>query len=243
VAASDGVYEWRSFPDDNDQVALWRDGRQLGNYRFSTGEYFPRLAPGLWGVAEEPPYPPPTTERAYPAQREPDGTLNFGLVLDRMPSAGKHLLNGREVTKEELLEAIGKPRVVDDSKWLCLTIIGPDAARRQVLNDLHSSPVLAPWRERIKVQDYPPDHWAVRDAGFKSDGNPTIYCQAADGKVLHRQDDYRGPEALAEVLRKAEPTYQPAKDPDLNKSLTGVPLVVWLAGAVLVLLLWKGDEK
>jgi hypothetical protein len=229
-------YEWRSFADDPDQVSLWRQGRQLGNYRFSTGEYYPLLAPGRWGDAGKPPHPPPVPV-------EPDGTLNFGLELGKMPSTGKHLLNGKEVTKEAILEALGTPQLLDDSKWLCLTIIGPDAARRQVLNDLRSAPPLAAWRDRIKVRDYPPDHWAVRDAGFKGNGRPTIYCQAADGKVLHRQDDYRGPEALAEVLRKADPGYRPENDPDLNKTQTNVPPVVWLAGAVLVFLLLKGDDK
>jgi hypothetical protein len=49
---------------------------------------------------------------------------------------------------------------------------------------------------------------------------------------------------LAEVLRKADPRYQPANDPDLNRDLAGVPLSVWLGGALLVvLLLWKGDDR
>ena len=228
--------EWRSFPDDPDQVALWRDGRQLGNYRFSTGEYFPLLARGTWGAASPSPAPPPT-------KIEADGTINFGLELGKMPATGKHILNGKEVTKAEILEALGKPRLPDDSQWLCLTIIGSDAERRAVLDDLHSSPALAPWRDRLKVQDYSPDHWTVRDAGFKCDGHPTIYCQAPDGKVLHRQDSYRGPEALAEVLRKADPAYRPEKDPDLNQTLTNVPPLVWIAGAVLLLLLLKGEDK
>lgn len=260
------AYEWRSFADDKDQIALWQDGRQLGNYRFSTREYFPRLAPGVWGSPCEPPYPPPCRCCAgclcegdckcpqgkpcgdgcrclYPAKVEPDGTLNFGLDLDRIPPVREHILNGKEVSKEELLKAIGKPQLPDDSKWLCLTIIGPEAARQRVLADLQSSPALAPWKGKIKVQDYPPDHWAVKDTGFVTTGNPTIYCQAPDGKVLHRQDDYRGPETLAEVLRKADPAYKPEKDPDLNKSLTNVPLVVWIAGAILLILLLKGEQK
>ncbi len=161
-----------------------------------------------------------------------------------MPSAGKHLLNGKEVSKAEILQAIGKPPLPNDSQWLCLTVIGPEAARKQVVNDLASASALAAWKDKIKVQDYPPDHWAVRDAGFQCDGNPTLYCQAPDGKVLHRQDDYRGPEALAEVLRRADPAYRPEKDPDLNRSLAGVPPWLWVGGAILlVLLLWKGDDK
>ncbi len=235
-------YEWRSFTDDDDQIALWRDGRQVGNYRISTHEYFPRLADGVWGERCAPPYPPPLAG-GDPATVEADGTLNFGLDLTRMPVAGKHLLNGREVSKEELLQAIGEPQLTDDSKWPCLTVIGSEAERKKVLGDLQSSPVLAPWKNRIKVQDYAPEHWAVAQAGFLTTGHPTIYCQTADGKVLHRQDEYRGPEALAEVLRKADPAYQPDKDPDLNKPLSDVPPWLWIGGGVLVFLLLKGDDK
>lgn len=141
------------------------------------------------------------------------------------------------------MKAIGKPSLPDDSKWLCLTIIGSQAARQRVLDDLRSSPALALWKDKIKVQDYPSDHWAVRDVGFVTTGNPTIYCQAPDGKVLHRQDDYRGPEALAETLRKADSGYRSEKDPDLSKPLTSMPLVVWIAGAILLILLLKGEQK
>jgi len=240
-AALGADYEWRTFPDDSDQVSLWRDGRQLGNYRFSTRTYYPRLAPDVWGEPCAPPYPPPGGE--LPAQVEPDGTMNFGLDLSRMAPSGKHILNGKEVSKQTILEALGEPRIPDDSRWLCLTIIGSDASRQRVLDDLQSSPALAPWRGRIKVQEYPPDHWAVRDAGFPCGGEPTICCQAPDGKVLHRQDGYRGAEALAEVLRKADPSYRPEKDPDLNRPLANVPPLVWIGGAILLVLLLKGDKK
>jgi hypothetical protein len=235
-------YEWRSFDDDKDQISLWQDGRQLGNYRFSSRAYFPLRASGVWGEACPPPYPPPGAD-VSPAKVEPDGTVNFGLDLARMSPTGQHILNGKEVSKEALLQAIGKPRLPDDSKWLCLTIIGADAERKQVLSDLRSSPLLAPWKDRVKIQDYAPDHWAVRDAGFVTSGHPTIYCQTADGKVLHRQDDYRGAAALAEVLRQADPAYQPRQDPDLNKPLSHVPLALWIGGAILLLLLWKGEDK
>jgi hypothetical protein len=134
--------------------------------------------------------------------------------------------------------------VCDDRDQLCVTVIGEEVNRRQVLDDLDRAPALTPWKGRLKIHGYEPTHWAVQDAGFKTDGRPTIYVQAPDGKVLHRQDEYRGPEALAEVLRKADPRYQPANDPDLNRDLAGVPLPVWLGGAVLVVLLfWKGDDR
>lgn len=242
AAAAGAGFEWRSFPDGNDELSLWKDGVQIGNYRVSENKYYPHLAPGIWGDPCPLPYPPPP-EVVTPGKREADGTLNFGLDRSHMLAGGKHLLGGKEVSKEQLLQALGKPNLPDDSQWLSLTIIGPEASRQQVVHDLHSSPLLVPWKDRLKVHDYPPDHWAVRDAGFVTTGNPTIYCQASDGTVLHRQDVYRGPEALAEALRKADPTYNPERDPDLNKPLSKVPPWVWIGGTVLVILLWKGEEK
>lgn len=238
VSPASAGYEWRSFADDKDQLALWRDGVQIGNYRIRTAVYYPRLGPERWGDPCAPPYPPPCGIEA-------DGTLNYGLEVERVrPGAGKHQLNGRDVSRQEILEAIGGPAVRDDRDQLYVTVIGAEVHRRQVLDDLDRAPALAPWKGRLKVHDYEPAHWAVQDAGFRTDGRPTIYVQAPDGKVLHRQDEYRGPEALAEVLRKADPLYQPAKDPDLNRDLAGVPLVIWLGGALLVVLLfWKGDDR
>lgn len=234
-------YEWHTFPDEPDQLWLRHDGRQLGNWRISTREYLPLLAPGVWGDPCPPPYPPPQ-EVLAPGKIETNGTINFGLERARLPAAGKHLLNGKEVSKDELLQALGSAKFPDDSQWPSLTIIGPEAARQKVISDLQSSPFLAPWKDRLKVQDYAPDHWAVKDAGFVTTGQPTIYCQAPDGTVLHRQDEYRGPQALAEVLRQVDPQYKPAKDPDLNKALAGIPLPLLIGGAVVLFLLLRKDE-
>src|SRR5579885_2742726 len=105
VLPAAGGYEWRTFADEPDQLSLWHDGRQLGNWRISTREYLPLLAPGTWGDPCPPPYPPPQ-EVVAPAKIESDGTLNFGLDRARLSGAGKHLLNGREARKEELLSEI-----------------------------------------------------------------------------------------------------------------------------------------
>ena len=78
-------------------------------------------------------------------------------------------------------------------------------------------------------------------AGFVTTGKPTIYVQAPDGKVLHRQDDYQGgaPE-LAEAIRRIDPNYDPKKDFDLRKllripnPLSKVPVAAWLLAAGLL---------
>lgn len=177
---------------------------------------------------------------------EKDGTLNFGLTRPTAKQSPKSVHNGREVTKSQLMEVLQKASVPNDAGELCLTVIGPEAERNRVLADLAASPVLAPWKGKLKIQGYPPDHWAVKDSGFVTTGKPTIYCQAPDGKVLHRQDSYVGPEPLAEALRGVDPSYSPGRDPNINnplpsldgfaKWLESVPGWVWVALAFLLYL-------
>lgn len=280
----DAPYEWRQCADDSDCWALYRGGVQVGGYRASNGR-FSYLVGGQWAEPCEAPIALPIVPAAKkdscpccgddcrcglgrPCDRpncrcvlpgavvESDGSLNFGLDREAMAHAPRHIHNGKRVSKQQLLQAIEKAALRDDSGELCLTVIGPEAARKPVLTDLDSAAALSPWKGRIKVKGFAPDHWAVRDSGFVTSGNPTIYCQAADGKVLHRQDDYRGAEALAEALRKADPNYQPAKDPDLTKPALAVPSMddfgkllrevpawAWVALAFLVYLRFFHKEK
>lgn len=170
---------------------------------------------------------------------EADGTVNFGLDVDEI-HRGKHILNGKEVTKEKLFEAIGKTDFPDDSKQLALTVIGPEVERKRVTDDLESSPSLAPWKGKVKIQSYDPSDWAV-SPGFVTAGQPTIYCQGADGTVLFRQDSYAGPEALATALREADKNYNPQKDHDPLKPL-GVHPILLIGGGILLILLLKGKE-
>lgn len=193
--------------------------------------------------AADDPDPSASADAAVPADK------NFGLDLDKLGEEPPNhsVVSGRTVSKEELLQAIegnqaageGKQPVPDDAKLLCLTAIGSPADCKEVLDDLKTSPLLEPWRKRLKIKSYSPDHWAVRDVGFKTDGCPTIYVQRADGEVLHRQDDYRGPKALSEALRKLDPQYDPHKDPDLNRSgfSDNSGAIIW---GVLVLLVLTG---
>ncbi len=79
-------------------------------------------------------------------------------------------------------------------------------------------------RDQLVVHDYRPDHWAVSRVGFVTSGHPSIYLQAPDGTVLHRQDRYEGGEQLSGAVRKAQ-GYDPQRDKNLNQqaSLGSVP--------------------
>jgi hypothetical protein len=202
--------EWRQREDEPHRAYLFVNGRQAGGYDCERNEwrtFNPDLK--LWG---EP-------QALFSALSEPVAGLvpNFGVIRERLNgSISHHWLNGRHVSEAEALAAL-RGELTDDSQKTRLTVIGSDAERQAVLADLEKHPALHAVRDLVMVQSYDPRHWAVADAGFRVNGRPTIYLQAPSGRVLHRQDEYRGPDKLAEAIRRADPLYQPDKDPDLNK--------------------------
>jgi hypothetical protein len=135
---------------------------------------------------------------------------NFGLDLAHLANGNqpRYRVGGKPCRKRDVMTAM----VEDDSAKPRLTIIGSKEERAQALAALPAE------ASRYLVKAYDRTDWAVARAGFKTDGHPTIYVQAPDGTVLHRQDTFADAKQLAEALRKADPTYDPAKDPDLSKS-------------------------
>ena len=107
---------------------------------------------------------------------------NFGLDLAHLASGTEphYRVGGRPCRKSDLMAAM----LEDDSAKLRLTIIGSKEERARVLAALPSE------ASRYLVKAYAPSDWAVARAGFKTDGHPTIYVQAPDGTVLHRQDSF-----------------------------------------------------
>lgn len=146
--------------------------------------------------------------------REPVTTPRQDFGVSWSPSGPeKYTYKGEPVRRSDAVEMIEKG-VPDDRGKLRLTVIGSEAERKRVVDDVARSPMAG----QLLVQAYAPDHWAVKDAGFKTDGHPTVYVQAPAGQVLHRQDDYSdGAEGLLAAVRKADPNYRPDKDPDLRK--------------------------
>ncbi len=149
-----------------------------------------------------------------------NGHGNFGMTWQ--PSGQERFtINGKPVPKAAAIQSISAdPTIPDDRKLPRLTVIAADPAqRRAVVNDLQNSPELAPFKNKVVVQALAPTDWQVQGLGYVASGKPTIYLQSADGKVLHRQDDYAdGPAGLAGALRAIDPTYDPAQDKDLRKS-------------------------
>jgi hypothetical protein len=225
----ENVYEWRATGDAN-QLALYRDGVQIGNYYKAEKQYV-RLDGVHWIPREQgPPVPPPASaesvgevKAAYP---------NYGLDLDKISRDKSYSVNGKLASRDDALDAVAG-KLTDDSGKMFLTIIGSKEDCAAVQRDLDTAPALKGVRDRVHLHCYQPSDPMVAKSGFVVTGKPTIYMQAPgeSGKVLHRQDEYRGPDALAEAIRKADPNYKPANDPDANSPLASVknlPPMLWV---------------
>jgi hypothetical protein len=188
--------------------------------------------------------------------KKSDTLMNFGLgkpwletqrqCVETGTCPDDYQMNGVKSCKLHSTEAI-KGKLIDDSKRLRLTIIGAEAERKKVREDLASNVALTPLLDHLLVQDYAPTDWAVQ-CGFKTDGKPTIYLQAPDGKVLHRADAYAGPDNLASAIRKADESYRPDADPDLTGRRRGYFLMFgpWTLAALALLAVYilipKGER-
>lgn len=188
-----------------------------------------------------------------------DDIPNFGVDQKRInhEPQGRYTINGREITAAQAHEAIvnaGYGTLPDDAKLMRMTLIGSKTDTGKVLSDLASDSNLAALKDKVLVQSYlypdPATDSMLKHCGFVCEGSPSIYLQTPDGKVRHRQAAYDGPAKLAEAIRKADPTYDPAKDPDLTKPapapapapLTGGSPTTWILAALggfIALLLGK----
>jgi hypothetical protein len=227
------VYRWHRFAHDPSQAALLKDGVQVGTYDFDGGYYRTYDArTKTWGQRGRPPVSPPPDER--PGQRQAEAVpaeQNFGVRRDQIPAGETYAVNGHPVSPSAAHKAVtGGGSLSDDSDRWHLTLIGtPDECRR-VADDVKAHPALAAWKDRLLVQAYRPDAWAVKGVNLPAGGRPTIVVQEAPGpngkaRVLHRQDDYEGgAAALAGALRRADPNYDPRRDTDLRQQPPPAPL-------------------
>lgn len=130
----------------------------------------------------------------------------------------------RGVDMRRLRESTGEisaptDKIPDDSKKLRVTVIGSRDARRGVVDAVNAEPNVA---SRVSLWSVEPDHWSLRDSEtgepvFRTTGTPTVYVQAPDGKVLHRQDD---PKGVVGAIRKTLKPYNPDLDPDVRKTVS-----------------------
>ena len=204
--------EWHADPDNAGYFYLYRGPKQIGAWHPDGRGYLELLGDGNWSEARQPPIPLPTA-----------AVSNFGLDVNRVSGEARYCLNGKEVSRREAFAAFGN--LTDDSGKLRLTIVGDAELRQRVRADLAAHPDLLALRDRLLVQNYSPEHWAVAGVGFA----PGITLQPApdaNGKapVLFRAVVYQGPEHLAEAIRKADPNYRPENDPQPGKTNPSTPV-------------------
>lgn len=251
-AARSSGYTWHRFASDPGRSYLYHDGTLVAAYDHARAIYRTYDATrDVWSTPTAPPWEEAKPEPvAAPVEKAEADVPNYGVDLARLSGerGERYRLNGLPVTREGARQALVGASVPDDAGRLRLTVIGDPAVTGPVTRDLAAAPALAPWKDRLVVQAYPPQHWAVAKAGFHTTGTPTVYVQAPSGKVLHRQDDYAdGAEGLAQALRRADPNYDPAKDPDLRKAarfdLSRIPLPAWILAAVAAVFVLRRNSN
>lgn len=266
--------EWR-------QAMLYRNGLLVGGYDYARGIYR-TYENGRWSEPTSPPWeedPSPCSDGCTCCECEngcacgrgkPCGPgcpcvtgkqvieqneqwVTSGVDADKIGRTERYTISGKPASKREVLQALAEG-LPDDAAKLRLTVIGADEQQRnRVIDDLARDAKLAKFRDGVIVKSFSPDHWQVKRMNFVTSGKPTIYLQAPDGRVLHRQDDYDdGAEGLAtaigrvDALREPDPKYDPKKDPDRRKAddilPSGLPMPLIAAvgvGLVALVLLLK----
>jgi hypothetical protein len=182
-------------------------------------------------VADAPVQLPPPTNEINEALRMRGGVI-WGEIGKRSP----YERNGVACSREQVMETIGAS-LKDESTKKHITVIARDEATRNAALARIGSPSWA------VVKAYAADDWAVsHEYGFVNGGNPTVYIQEPDGTVIHRQDEL---DNLELAIRRADPSYDASRDPDLravSAPVLGVnsmvPFVAGLAvaGVVFVVL-------
>lgn len=201
-----GSYKWTRVEDDQDQWALWRDGRQVGAYDAEVDRYIVRRGPGDWGKSYRRP-PVPLPQDAY--DRLTEEVAPGVLWEDTPPFMGKDSYSfcGKEITKDKAFE------LIDDSAKLSLTVIGTPEENERFRLDLERPENVA-LKSHVVFQAYQPDNWAVARYGFDCTGHPSVYLEDSVGNVKWHINHYSGPTDMFE-LRQKDPLYKPANDPGM----------------------------
>jgi hypothetical protein len=234
---------WHWHDDGWQQLDLMKGNKQVGSYNPKTGVYRSLVdySKNLWSPPCQAPAAIPSWCPAPPGQQS---DKNFGLDRFRIPVWESIVKDGERISPAEYRAALEK--VPDDKDVPWLVVIGSKEKREAVLQAWNASQGAGKEKLAVRVWSVPPDHWSLKDLAtgrpaFKVEGEPTIYLQAPDGRVLHRQDDYRGPGDI-EAIRTVKKNYDAKKDTDWRSWLRGLilpdinPAYVVAGGAGLLLL-------
>lgn len=205
------------------------------------------LKPARVVVFPPPPPIPPVVHPLPAAPVEVGQAIPTGVDWDKIGDG--YSRKGKWITRAEAFEAV-TTGIPDDGGKLRLTVIGPDDARAKVERDL-KFPENKDIADRVLLWSVKPDHFSVRDTGFVTTGNPTVYCQApADGKepgakVIYRENDYQGVGDF-QAIRKAIANYDAAKDPGRAPAVVPLsmpPMPLLVIGGVVLLIVYLNRKK
>ena len=206
--------DWKWKARNSFQEDLFLNGEFRGSWDFPTQSFSAWTAEGKWSLDQTCPISPPIR----------DQTIVTGCdVKQAVGQAEQCSVGGVPVTKEEAIKAIGFPcpDCPNPSKKSpaaggrsYLIVVSSNAESRKVVEkEWNESPSFQPFRDHTAFWSVGPDHWSL-DAGFPRDGERILY-QLPDRTIAHSQDSL-DTRKLAEALRKADPRYDPKRDPDLS---------------------------
>lgn len=163
---------------------------------------------------------------------KPGEMTNFGLDVTKLGNAPQARLRNQPISREQAMQLIEDG--IPDSNRRRIVVIGTPAERKPVMDQIRGE--FAGVVGDVIVQEYDRGDWQVKDAGFVTTGQPTIYGLEPDGKVIFRQDDAFGLQKNIEQLRKPDPNYDPRKDADGRKTVSSEDSTYMIVGLVVVLL-------
>lgn len=239
-------YEWRKFNDDS--YGLMYGGMQIGLYCPSRNTYWAvDTRTQTYGAPQAPPVEPPVKAEA------PKSVGNIwetsGVDKSKISQKERYVSPNGDVTKDRAFQAIGDT-IPNDANHLHVTFIDKDEKRAiAAMEDFKkSAPDVA---KTVHLKAYQADDPTIATSGFVTDGTPTVYIQQGQ-KVIGREQNYPGAEAIAQAVRKKQADYDPSKDPSIvgndvfNKLKALVmanPVVSLIAGLALLFLFKKGEKK
>ena len=203
----------------------------------SNSEYIKQLDP-LWIKLTGKPHGP---IRPLPEQVGADTVPNFGVDRSKISVQERSSINGRAVTKQQVLDAIGDPQkgIPDDANLLRLTIVADDAASLAKLKAL-LTPAIAPFADKLVIQWYTKDNWAIRaEYGFEFTKLPELMLQEPEkvgkrgGKPLFQEHIGNNPAPLIAAVRQKVDGYDPKKVPGLAGDPANIPPAAVLGALAL----------
>ena len=239
---------------DQEQLVLWCDGRQIGNYYIEDGTYLPYLGQRQWGVPEDPPCPVP--ERFL---RQLDARKNWrtqGVISPEgrgeVPHTGLHIRQvkpqsqprgkptkpaGKATAIQDFLpQAVtaGTEQVPNYSQMGSLTFVSNDDGTRAnaAKQMFETAPELEAYRQRFgRVKAYGYEDFQHTSGCFKLDQDGRFRQTGFVALAQPSPPDAEGTATVTPIYECSSPgqfagALRDAR-PDYDPNSTGNPLSAW----------------